>query len=175
MADDWGETTETKPSTTALSDPWGSAAPAAADDGWGSSTTSSSAGGAWGSTSKPATDGWGSSSNNSKPNNNRNSGFTSSYGPKGGNSGWGASTTSNNSKPEGGGGKSRVNIPSMLILEKLPCDTTSADLKAHFGRFGKITRIVTDTRYEENRCQAWMDFENAVSADVSANHSPLSF
>lgn len=163
MADDWGESTDTKP-IVAASDPWGSSS-TAADDGWGSSTTTTSNNSGWGASAKPANDGWGGNSNNNNSRqNNRNSGISSNYGPKGGSSGWGASSSS---KPEGETKRTRVNIPSQLLLEKLPSDTQCADLKSHFGRFGKITRIVMDYRFEEDKCFAWMDFENVISADVS--------
>lgn len=55
----------------------------------------------------------------------------------------------------------------MLTIDKLSVDTLASDIRSHFGRFGVITRLVLDYRFEEDRVNCWLDFEKPESVDVS--------
>lgn len=154
------------------------------DDGWGSSGTtatsaskSSSVDDGWGSSS--AGDGWGSGSGTS--NNNRSS-STSSWGgnrpsisAQSMNKGWSVSGPKRDSDnrsqdtPSMNGTKnhsSRLTIPGQIFVDKLSIDATVTDLRSTFGRFGKITRITIDYKFEDDRAFAWLSFENELSVEV---------
>lgn len=158
------------------------------DDGWGSSSAttttatstskSSSVDDGWGSTSTG--DGWGSSSGAS---NSRSSGNNSSWGgnrpsisAQSMNKGWsvsGAKRESSDNRNQDtssmNGTKnhsSRLNIPGQIFVDKLSIDATVTDLRSTFGRFGKITRITIDYKFDDDKAFAWLSFENELSVEV---------
>lgn len=131
------------------------------DDWGGSSRTSTTA----------ATTGW-----------TGNGGGSSVRGGRGGgSSGDGNGSFQNNnstwgSKPGWGQGsgsatiikdKGPIQMASMLKVEKMSVDTTHSDIRTHFGRFGTITRLVLEYRFDEERVNCFLDFEKAESAEVS--------
>lgn len=142
MADDWGD----EPTTTS--------APAAAssnDDGWGSTTAS---------TPTPATNSY--SGGSQRP----------SWGARGGSS-WGNNGSTGGDNADDNGGpppKARVSIPAQIEIDKFPVTTSNLELKHRFGRYGRISRLVIDYRYDEGRggrAFAWLDYEKELSAEVS--------
>lgn len=163
-------------------DGWGSSAPAAApkaaaaDDGWGATT-----GG----------DDWGSGSASSSNNNNNRSNNSSSWGgsrpsisAQSMNKGWSVSGgnkrestdggsrsgdhSSMNGSSKGGSNPAKLSIPGQIFVDKLTVDVTVTDLRSTFGRFGKITRVTIDYKFDDDRAFAWLSYENELSVDVSS-------
>lgn len=61
---------------------------------------------------------------------------------------------------------SKLSIPGQIFVEKLSIDATVTDLRSTFGRFGKITRITIDYKFEDDKAFAWLSFENELSVEV---------
>ena len=157
-ADDWGNesasannnTSQAKESKTS---DWGS-------DDWGGSSSTTSA------STTPASGGWtggggssewgggGSGGGNRPPRNNN-----SSWGSK---PGWGQGSSSATIIKD----KGPIQMASMLKIEKMSVDTTHSDIRTHFGRFGTITRLVLEYRFDEERVNCFMDYQKADSAEV---------
>lgn len=164
-------------------DGWGSSAPASApkaapaDDGWGST-----AGG----------DDWGSSSTSTSSNNNRSSSYgnNSSWGgsrptisAQSMNKGWSVSggnkresndggsrgdhANMNGSSRSGSSNPAKLSIPGQMFVDKLSVDVTVTDLRSTFGRFGKITRVTIDYKFDDDKAFAWLSYENELSVEVS--------
>jgi hypothetical protein len=55
----------------------------------------------------------------------------------------------------------------MIIVDKMSSDTSVMDIRSAFGRYGKITRIVLDYQFDEDKLYCWLDYEVQDSVDVS--------
>ena len=161
------------------------------DDGWGSTSTTTTKSttaaaapdDAWG-----AGEDWGSSSNNNSSNrsnshsNNNSFGSRPSISAQSMNKGWsvsggkrestdGGSRGGDHSAMNGGskGGSSnpsKLSIPGQIFVDKLSVDVTITDLRSTFGRFGKITRVTVDYKFDDDKAFAWLSYENELSIEV---------
>lgn len=147
-----------------MADGWGDTA----DDGWGASSTTTAAApssgnnasSAWGSSSGGSSE-WGSGSGRSSTGGGARNG-SSTWGSK---PGWAAGVASSSAPKERN--QSGLRMQSMLTIEKMSVDTLATDIRSHFGRFGTITRLVLDYRFEEDRVNCWLDFEKQETCEVS--------
>ena len=153
MADGWGDSTDDGWGSSTTSASGSSSAPTAASSsgGWGSGGGSDwgSGGGGGSSGGRPSTGGRGA----------RNGG--SSWGTK---PGWGAGIADSSAPKERTG---NLRVQSMVTVDRLSVDTLATDIRGHFGRFGVITRLVLDYRFDEDRVSCWLDFEKQESVEVS--------
>lgn len=130
-----------------------------ADDGWGDDSTTTTT-----SAAPATTSSWGSSSGGgggwSSGGGDRRQSNGPSYSRNGTSSSWGNAPSSSTS------GKARLQVVSMLTIDKMPVDTSVTDIRQHFGRYGKISRIVVDYQFVEDKVSCFLDFEKEEVLDV---------
>lgn len=153
-----------------MSDSWGDTG----DDGWGSSSTTTTPAASTNNNSSSGGGGWGGGGGGSDWG---GSGRTSSGGDGGGRGGgrngstwgkkpgWGSGLADGPAAKEGR--PANLRLQSQVTIEKMSVDTLASDIRSNFGRFGIITRLVLDYRFEEDRVNCWLDFEKPESAEVS--------
>ncbi|KAI1282122.1 hypothetical protein HDE_13147 [Halotydeus destructor] len=146
MADDWDDV----PVTATAQGSWGQAKDG---DAWKTGSTTAASGGDddlnWGNPSGAT----------STPSHNRTS------------SGWSSNKPTPGGSTEGSfSSKSRVSIPCHIEFEKLAVGVQLDDLRNKFGRYGKISRLVVDYRFEEERAFAWLDYVEEKSIEKALKY-----